>query len=137
MHAYTYRVTFGDCDPAGIVYYPNILKWVDTAFHDFLHLHGGHDPVCAKAGSAGLGLIDVSIQFRSPMVNGDYVTIRFEEIEWATRTFTVRYQGFVGERLAFEAKEVRGVFKQQDGRMSAGETADLRAILCPTSSSSG
>ncbi|BEU28074.1 hypothetical protein PBP221_82140 (plasmid) [Paraburkholderia sp. 22B1P] len=26
-------VQFGDCDPAGIVFFPNYLRWVDAAFH--------------------------------------------------------------------------------------------------------
>ena len=28
---YTVRVEFGDCDPAGIVWFPNFFRWIDAA----------------------------------------------------------------------------------------------------------
>ena len=32
---YTVNVTFGDCDPAGIVFFPNFSRWMDTASLSF------------------------------------------------------------------------------------------------------
>ena len=29
------RVEFGDCDPAGIVYFPNFFRWYDAASRNF------------------------------------------------------------------------------------------------------
>jgi acyl-CoA thioesterase FadM len=31
-HRSSFEVQFGDCDPAGIVFYPNYLAWFDAAF---------------------------------------------------------------------------------------------------------
>ena len=28
-------VQFGDCDPAGIVFFPNFSRWMDAASHHF------------------------------------------------------------------------------------------------------
>lgn len=33
---YTARVEFGDCDPAGIVWFPNFFRWIDAASRHFL-----------------------------------------------------------------------------------------------------
>jgi 4-hydroxybenzoyl-CoA thioesterase len=32
---YTARVEFGDCDPAGIVWFPNFFRWIDAASRHF------------------------------------------------------------------------------------------------------
>ena len=32
---YTVRVEFGDCDPAGIVWFPNFFRWIDVASRHF------------------------------------------------------------------------------------------------------
>lgn len=32
---YEVDVMFGDCDPAGIVFFPNFLKWMDASSHNF------------------------------------------------------------------------------------------------------
>ena len=41
-------VSFGDCDPAGIVYYPNFFTWVDRCFHTMLHEKLGAMRLCAR-----------------------------------------------------------------------------------------
>jgi 4-hydroxybenzoyl-CoA thioesterase len=33
-------VSFGHCDPAEIVFYPNFFRWFDAAFHSFLESSG-------------------------------------------------------------------------------------------------
>ena len=35
-HSLSVGVSFGDCDPAGIVFYPNFFRWFDRCFHHFL-----------------------------------------------------------------------------------------------------
>jgi 4-hydroxybenzoyl-CoA thioesterase len=29
------HVKFGDCDPAGIVFYPNYFRWMDSVLHGY------------------------------------------------------------------------------------------------------
>jgi len=131
LHTYAYQVSFGDCDPAGIAYYPNIFKWVDTTFHDWLYGFGGHTALCKQLGATGLGLMDSKARFRSPLHNGDPLTVTITALEWGNRTLSLTYQGHVGERLAFEARETRGIFIPQDGRLTAGKADALRALLFP------
>lgn len=123
------QITFGDCDPAGIVFYPNTFRWMDAAFHNFLRPYGGHEELCSKLQSLGIGLADVSAQFRSPLRDGDKLSIDIESIEWGSKTITLSYEGCVGDRLAFCGKEVRCLFMLTKGHMIAGNLTNLREIL--------
>ncbi len=37
---YEVKVQFGDCDPAGIVFFPNFSKWMDAASLHFFMENG-------------------------------------------------------------------------------------------------
>lgn len=128
-HINTVKISFGDCDPAGIVYYPNTFRWMDATFHDFLRDFGGHTAICAQLGSKGLGLVDASAQFRSPMMDGDELAVHLSIQTWGGKTVTLEYEGRVGERLAFSGREIRCVFKQTETGMGAGDMAELKALL--------
>ena len=130
IHENAIPVSFGDCDPAGIVYYPNHFRWFDATFHALLYRWGaGHGTICAELGSIGLGLIDVGGTFRSPAVNGDRLDLVARIVEWNARTFRLAYEGRIGERLVVEGFELRGVFIRDGERLRAGEVAPLRSIL--------
>ena len=34
-HVTQFTVEFGDCDPAGIVWFPNFFRWIDAASRHF------------------------------------------------------------------------------------------------------
>lgn len=129
-HAFVQPVSFGDCDPAGISFYPNTFRWMDACFHDWLRGAGGHAAICARLGAKGIGVIDAQARFLSPTRDGDRLQIALTPVEWAPRSLRLRYEGRVGDRRAIEAEELRGIFVSKDGRLGAGETAPLRAILC-------
>lgn len=126
---YSIQVTFGDCDPAGIVFYPNTFRWMDAAFHNYLRPYGGHEKLCFKLQSVGVGLVNVSAQFRSPLRDGDKLSINISNIEWGSKTITLNYEGRVGERVAFCGKEVRCLFKRPKTDIIASNTVELRKIL--------
>ena len=35
MNSRALRIEWGDCDPAGIVFFPNYSRWMDAASHHF------------------------------------------------------------------------------------------------------
>lgn len=123
------QVTFGDCDPAGIVFYPNIFRWLDRSFHDWLRSFGGHGQMCETLGAIGVGLIDARAQFKRPMVDGDHVSITLVATEWGRKTVTLDYRGTVGENVMFTAQEVRGLFKRGNDGIFATEIAALRELV--------
>lgn len=122
-------ISFGDCDPAGIVYYPNYFRWMDRTFHAFLEGHGGHRALCARLGSRGFGLVETNVAFRSPGQEGQRIRYHLDRIDWAGRTFEVHFRVTEDERLLLEGFERRGVFVDRDGRIRAGDVAPLRAAL--------
>lgn len=120
-------ISFGDCDPAGIVYYPNYYRWMDGTFHAFLYERGdGHTAMCREMGTIGFGLMDSGMAFRSPGREGDKIVFSIEDIEWAKRSFLISYRAMAGDRLLLEGHERRGIFIEKDGVLSAGEVAPLR-----------
>jgi 4-hydroxybenzoyl-CoA thioesterase len=130
------QVSFGDCDPAGIVFYPNFFRWIDRCFHALLRDRlGGHAGLCRALGAQGLGLMEARMAFRSPAREGDRLALEITVIDWANKSFTLTYRAHVGARLVFEASETRGVFLPgEDGQLRAGEVAGLKARLCPVTS---
>ncbi|MEM9010925.1 MAG: acyl-CoA thioesterase [Pseudomonadota bacterium] len=59
-------VEWGDCDPAGIAFYPNFFRWMDSAFHEMAASLGfGHAGI-ADHGLFATPLRDVGATFRSP-----------------------------------------------------------------------
>ena len=129
IHCYHVPVTFGDCDPAGIVFYPNSFRWMDACFHDYLRQFGGHREICAKLGSVGLGLVDAGAQFRSAMRDGDRLNIGIAALEWSGKTLTIQYEARVGDKIAFTGQEVRCLFVPSAERLTTGEMGLVRQIL--------
>ncbi|MGS4919383.1 4-hydroxybenzoyl-CoA thioesterase [Mameliella alba] len=123
------QVVFGDCDPAAIVFYPNIFRWMDGAFHHMLRPLGGHQYICDALGIVGIGLVEVGARFRSPIRDGDTLLVEGHVSEWARRTLTLSYTGRVGDNLAFEGTEVRCLFTRGENGIVAGDTTDFREML--------
>lgn len=126
---YAVNVSFGDCDPAGIVFYPNILRWVDAAFHNFLRPYGGHAKMCDELQAIGVGLVESTAQFMTPLRDGDQLSIEVMVVEWGRKTLTLSYKGTVADRLAFQAKEVRCLFKVKENSIVAAEIGQFRAQI--------
>jgi acyl-CoA thioesterase FadM len=124
------QISFGHCDPAGIVYYPNYFRWFDRCFHAFLAQRaGGHKALCAEFGAVGLGLIDVSARFPAPGRPDDRMVLAITGIEWARKTFSLHYTGRVDGRMVVEGTEIRGCFVARDGSLRAAPVAALQARL--------
>jgi 4-hydroxybenzoyl-CoA thioesterase len=122
-------VSFGDCDPAGIVFYPNVLRWVDAAFHSLLRPFGGHAKMCEALQAVGIGVVESSAQFLSPLKDGDLLSIDSAVIDWGRKTLTLAYSGKVADRAAFQVKEVRCLFMARETGIVASEVGALRAMM--------
>ncbi|MEM7568341.1 MAG: acyl-CoA thioesterase [Pseudomonadota bacterium] len=126
----TYDVSFGDCDPAGIVFYPHMFAWLDRTFHGYLKAAGGgHAAVCEALNAKGTGLISADCQFRRPVTDGDDLVVDITAIDWHERTYKVAYEGRVKGAVAFEGTETRALFVEKEGRMTAGDVSPLKARL--------
>lgn len=122
-------VSFGDCDPAGIVFYPNIFRWMDAAFHHGIDSFGGHHQICARLDAIGMGLLDAKATFRAAMRPGDQLTITPTIAEWSRKTVTLAYRGTVEDRVTFTSQEIRGLFRNGPDGLTAGEISGFRDMI--------
>ncbi|MBZ9973879.1 MULTISPECIES: acyl-CoA thioesterase [unclassified Mesorhizobium] len=128
-HLTRVEVTFGDCDPAGIVFYPNIFRWLDKTFHDWLKTAGGHAAICEQLDAIGLGLFDTKTQFHRPLTDGDILEVTLALKIWNRKAIVLAYEGKVDGQLRFAAQETRGLFKRSSDAMFAAEVAPFREVM--------
>ena len=136
MPTFTLDITidWADCDPAGIVFYPQFFRMMNTATHEMFGKAGlpFHEMV-QRYGTAGVPMLDVQATFRSPARYGDRVHIESEVAEWRDKTFIVRHVMRLGARVVLEAREVR-VWAIEDkaapnGMRAVPIPAEIKAML--------
>ena len=103
------EIQFGDCDPAGIVYYPNYFRFFDNATAGMLsaafamHKRNWLD----HYGIAGIPMVDTGARFLRPSSFGDMVEIRSEITELGRSSFSVKHTLLNNGEIAIEAHEKR------------------------------
>ena len=102
-------IQFGDCDPAGIVYYPNYFRMFDNATAALLSAALGMNKRLwlEHYQIAGIPMVDTGAKFFIPSQFGDVIEIRSEVVELGRSSFSVRHQVLRGSDLAIEAHEKR------------------------------
>ena len=130
-HSCEIVITFGDCDPAGIVFYPNFYRFIDRTFHDWLRQWGSHNKLAESVDSLALGLIDCGASFHHVVRDGDVLQVNLFITEWRRKTFKVEYEAYVNDVLCLTAYEVRGLFQIIEDKIKAGEVSPLKAVIDP------
>ena len=120
-------VGFGDCDPAGIVFYPNFYRWFDAATHRMWQL-AGYDAARVKreTGLIAGPLVDTGATFRAPATYGDTIQVHSHIEQWKPRTFRVAHQIRRDDEVLVDGFEVR-IFARSD----AQDPARIRAVPIP------
>ena len=103
------KVQFGDCDPAGIVFYPNFSKWMDaSSLHFFMEC--GVPPwreLVKTTGIIGTPLLEINTKFMRPATYGETLQIHTSVEEWKGKVFVQRHIVKRGDDLLCEGTEVR------------------------------
>ena len=108
-HIHRVDVHFGDCDPAGIVFFPNFSKWMDQASLAFF-MACGVPPwreLAKTRGIVGTPLLDIHTRFRKAVTYGESIEVHTCIEHWEAKTFRHRHQVFRGDELMCEGTEVR------------------------------
>jgi 4-hydroxybenzoyl-CoA thioesterase len=108
-HIHRVGVHFGDCDPAGIVYFPNFSRWMDEASLAFF-MACGLPPwraLTATRGIVGTPLLEIHTRFLKPATYGETIEVHTSIESWAAKTFVHRHQVRRGDDLLCEGTEVR------------------------------
>jgi 4-hydroxybenzoyl-CoA thioesterase len=127
-HIHRVNVRFGDCDPAGIVYFPNFMKWMDESSLAFF-MACGVPPwreLNRINGIVGTPLLEINTRFVNSATYGQAIEVHTTIEQWNAKTFKHRHIIRRGDTLICEATEVRA-FVQRDKE----DPERLRAIPIP------
>jgi 4-hydroxybenzoyl-CoA thioesterase len=102
-------VHFGDCDPAGIVFFPNFSRWMDAAsLHFFMQC--GVPPwreLVVINGINGTPLLEIQTRFYRAVTYGTEIEIHTCVTQWNEKTFVQRHRVMQHGQLMCEGFETR------------------------------
>lgn len=102
------RIEWGDCDAAGIVYYPRYFAILDTSTHYLFEAAGWKKAdLRAQFGMIGFPMVDTRAQFFLASSFGDDILIESRIAALRNSSFDVAHRVFKGEAVAIEASETR------------------------------
>ena len=105
---YPLTVQFGDCDPAGIVFYPNYYRWFDAATHHLFAEAGfGWDRLRSDFGVVGMPLLETGARYQGPARFGDRLAIESSIAECGRKAIRIRHLVKRGDDVLLEGFEVR------------------------------
>ncbi len=119
---------FGDCDPAGIVFFPNFSRWMDAASHHYFRQCGlpRWADYLKATGILGTPLVEINVRYVSPATYGDVLTISTTVTEWRRKVFIQTHRVQRGDTLICEGTETR-VFVRPD----ADDPTKIKAVPIP------
>ena len=93
------EVRFGDCDPAGIVYYPVLYHYCHVAFEDaWRDALGIAYPDLVAGKRIGFPTVHVETDFVSPARYGETVAVEVTVPKVGDSSVVFRFVGLVGDR---------------------------------------
>ncbi len=124
----TVEVRFGDCDPAGIVFFPRYHRWMDAASLHFFTTFGVPPWHVLERinGIIGTPMLEHHTRFMRSANYGETLEIRTEVEEWRPKVFVQKHVIYRGADLLCESRETRAFcVRDPDDR------ARIRAIPIP------
>jgi YbgC/YbaW family acyl-CoA thioester hydrolase len=130
MFTTSFGVEWGDCDEAGIAYYPRYFYWMDCAFHRFLRARGLRYREFKQRFGAELLLVDAGAHFSAPLTYDSEFHIRVHVAEWQERRFRLTYDLVREEKPIASGFEVRAWALAEGGRLRGGPIPEsFRALI--------
>jgi 4-hydroxybenzoyl-CoA thioesterase len=132
---HTVAVQFGDCDPAGIVFFPNFSRWMDAASLSFF-TQCGVPPwreLVKTRGIVGTPLLEINTKFVQAATYGETIAISTWVEEWREKVFVQMHRVTRGDTLICEGREVRAFVKRDPDnpdRLRAMPVPDDIRVLC-------
>jgi 4-hydroxybenzoyl-CoA thioesterase len=128
------EVMFGDCDPAGIVFFPNFSKWMDSSSLNFFVKCGVPTwrELVKTTGIIGTPLLEINTKFMRPATYGETLHIHTSVLEWREKVFIQKHVVMRGEDVLCEGTEVRAfcvrLADNPDRIKSIPVPADIKAL---------
>ena len=120
-------VEWGDCDPAGIVFYPNYFRWFNQGAHALFGAAGMpfHEMI-AERGIVGVPMLDTQASFAAPVRFGETITLTSRIDEWRNRSFAVAHEVHKDGQLCAEGRDIRAWVVHDDKAPNG-----IRAVTIP------
>jgi 4-hydroxybenzoyl-CoA thioesterase len=102
-------IEWGDCDPAGIVYYPRYFAMFDASTAHLFAAALGYDKfeMRKRFGIVGFPMVGTSAKFIAPSRYGETVVIESAITRFGRSSFDVAHKLLRGADVAIEAAETR------------------------------
>ena len=109
VNRHNVEIEWGDCDPAGIVFYPRYFAMLDAATSRLFEAALGMKKIAwAKHYRVvGTPMVDTGANFKIALRYGDIIVIESRVKQFGRSSFKVEHRVFKGEDLAIEAWETR------------------------------
>ena len=103
------EIEWGDCDAAGIVFYPRYFAMFDAATAYLLERAIGMKKIAwtQHFGIVGIPMVDTGAKFLVPSRYGDVITIETQATAIRRSSFDIAHRVLKGGVLAIEAHETR------------------------------
>jgi 4-hydroxybenzoyl-CoA thioesterase len=108
-HVHKVHVEFGDCDPAGIVWFPNFFRWVDASSRHFFRVCGvpSWQETTRTHGIIGTPLVETRATFQRPASYGDDIEVHSSIEHWGSKSFQMVHRIRRADVLLAEIVEKR------------------------------
>jgi 4-hydroxybenzoyl-CoA thioesterase len=126
-HRRAVTIEWGDCDPAGIVFYPRYFAMFDASTAALFQAALGMPKIAwtRHFDMLGIPMVDTRAKFHIPSAHGDEVVIESRVTEFRRASFDVAHRLLRGEALAVECTETRVWTAREAG------TGRIRAVSIP------
>jgi 4-hydroxybenzoyl-CoA thioesterase len=85
------QVHWGDCDPAGIIFYPTYFRWADAASWALFE-SAGLGPKWMRDEHMAMPLVSAQCEFLAPAVHGDRCEVRSRIARFGGKSFVVEHE---------------------------------------------
>lgn len=120
-------LAWGECDPAGIIFYPNYYRFMDEATWA-MFAEAGFPADRMRAEHFSLPLVDSRCEFLSSPFFGDEIEIRSQVAKWGRSSFSLSHEFVIageGRMLA------RGTESRVWCRYESGPGSPLKSVPVP------
>ena len=100
-------IAWGECDAAGIVYYPRYFNFMDIAFQALMRKAGFSHHRLMNEFHVSVPIVDTAAKFISPASFEEKLVVEADIPHWGTKSFRVDYRGSREGVPVFEGHEVR------------------------------
>jgi 4-hydroxybenzoyl-CoA thioesterase len=102
------RIAWGECDPAGIVYFPRYFEYFDACTVALFERAGFQKKQMLNTYKiVGIPVVDLKTRFMAPSRFGDEVVVESSVTKWGNSSFVVQHRLMKGDVLAVECFETR------------------------------